>query len=223
MRMTLIMTAAIALTFSSAAPSFANDGISVFGGFGSTTQEFNQSRNTGSNQPNTGAAGGPSGTVVDKETGVSFFGGVGYKTHLGDDTFVRLDGFYSAEDVDTTIINNVLVNNVELNSSYGGDIKLGYDATDKLGIYGLIGATAFDFDSQISYTFAPPMDAVSETEWALTYGAGVELALSDRISTFGEVRIANDVNFTTPTDKGGVNSNNDLNFTSVRSGLRFSF
>ncbi len=223
MRTQLILSAATALSILYSAPAFAGDGFSVFGGIGGTTQEFNQSRNTGSNQPNTGAAGGASGTVVDKNTGVNFFGGAGYKTHIGDSIYAQVDGFYSAEDVDTTIINNVLVNNVDINSTYGADLKLGYDVSDRLGVYGLVGATAFDFDSQISYTFAPPMDAVSETEWGLTYGAGLELGLSDQISTFGEVRIANDISFDTPMDRGGVVSENELNFTTVRTGLRFTF
>lgn len=220
MKLTTV-TAALMLALST--PAIAADGIYVSGGINGTTQENNQSRNTGSNQPNTGAGNGPSGSVVDKENGIGFVGGIGYKKHVTEDFFVSAEGFYSTENVDTTIINNVLVNNVDLNSTYGADLRMGTDVTDKVAIYGLISATAYDFDSQISYTFAPPMDAVSESKWALTYGGGVEIALNDRISTFGEFRIANDLSFETPVDRGGVTSRNELNFTTLRTGLRFSF
>ena len=218
----LLTLSAIALSLGLTAPAYAN-GFSVFGGISSTTQEFNHSRNTGSNLPNVGAGGGPSNTVSDQDTGIGFFGGVGYKQEFSNEFFGRVDAFYSTEDANTTIINNVLINEVDLNATYGADIKLGLDVTDKFSVYGLSGLTAYDFDSQISYTFAPPMDAVSETEWAFTYGAGVEIALSDRLSSFGEVRISNDVDFATPVDRGGITSQNELDYTVIRSGIRFSF
>lgn len=222
MKLNILITTTAALALL-ATPTLATDGIYVSGGINGTTQENNQSRNTGSNQPNTGAAGGPSNSVVDKENGIGFVGGIGYKKHVTDDFFVSLEGFYAIEDVQTTIINNVLVNTVDLDATYGADLRLGTDVTDKIAIYGLMSATAYDFDSQISYTFAPPMDAVSETEWALTYGGGVEIALNDKLTTFGEFRIANDLSFDTPTDRGGVTSRNELNYATLRTGLRFSF
>ena len=205
------------------APAFAGDGIYISGSINSTTQENNHSRNTGSNQPNVGAAGGASNTVVDKETGIGFVGSIGYKKHFTEDFFGSVEAFYSFEDVDTTIINNVLVNNVDLNSTYGVDARFGTNVTDKVAMYGLIGATAYDFDSSLSYTFAPPTEFVSESEWALTYGGGVEIQLNDNWSTFGEFRLSNDLDFDTPVDQGGITSINELNYSTLRSGLRFSF
>lgn len=221
---TKILTAAIAVVpFALSAPAFANDGFFISGGVNSTTQEFNQTRNTGSNQPNVGPAQGASGSVVDKDTSIGFVGGIGYKKHLSNDFFASVEGFYSTENARTTIINNVLVNETELNSTYGVDLRFGTDVTDKVAIYGLFGLSAFDLDTQVTYTFAPPMDLVSQTEWDVVYGGGVEIAFNDRISTFGEFRLTNDVSFDTPTDRGDVTSRNELNYGVIRSGLRFSF
>lgn len=199
------------------------DGIFISGGFNSTTQENNQSRNTGVNTPNNGAADGASGTVVDKESGLGFVLGLGYKKHFTSDFYASVEASYSSEDVETTIINNVLVNNVTLNSTTAFDLRLGHDVTDKVSVYGLIGVAGYDFDSQLSYTFAPPMDAVSETEWGATFGGGVEIAFNDRISTFGEFRLTNDLSFDTPVDQGGITSINELNYSTIRTGLRYSF
>lgn len=219
--LTLLSTATVlALTPSMAS---AADGVYISGGFNSTTQENNQSRNTGSNQPNTGAAGGASGTVVDKETDFGFVAGVGYKKHFTEDFFGSVEVFYSAENVDTTTLNNVKINHVELNSTYGVDFRFGTDVTDKVSIYGLVGATAHDFDSSISYTFAPPKDSVSDEEWGLSYGGGVEIGLSDRLSTFGEFRLVNDLEFDTPVDRGGIQAQEELNYSTIRTGLRYSF
>ena len=218
-----LISAGIIIGIGAAQPSFANDGFYVSGSINSTTQENNQTRNTESNQPLAGASGGPSGSVVDKETGIGFVGGIGYKYSFSNDFFVSTEAFYSTESAQTTIINSVLANNVELNSTYGIDLRLGHNVTDKVALYGLISATAYDFDSRLNYTFAPPVNAISATEWALTYGGGVELKLSGGLSTFGEFRIANDLSFDTPADVGGVISRNELNFTTLRTGFRFSF
>ena len=214
-----ILTAPVALS----APAFAGDGVYVTGGINTTTQSSFSSRNTGSNQPNTGAAGGASGTVIDKDTGVGFVGGIGYKKHITPDFFISAEGFYSEESARTTTINNVKVNEVELNSTYGADLRFGTDVTDKVAIYGLVSATAHDFDSSLSYTFAPPTDFVSDEVWGFTYGGGVEIALSDRVSTYGEFRIANDLDFDTPVDRGGIATLEELDYATVRTGLRFSF
>lgn len=219
LNLTLITTALISL----ATPALAADGLYISGGFNSTTQEQNQSRNTGSNQPNVGPAGGASGTVVDKETGFGFVGGVGYKARVSEDFFISAEAFYSAEDVTTIAINNVKVTQVDLNATYGVDLRFGTDVTDKVAIYGLAGATAHDIDGRISYTFAPPVDEVSETVWGLTYGGGVELAFNDRLSTFGEFRLVNDLSFDTPVDRGAIQSQDELNYATIRTGLRFSF
>ena len=211
------------LTFGVSSPAFAGDELYITGAINSTTQENNQSRDTGSNQPNVGPAGGASGTVVDKETGIGFLLGLGYKKQLTSDFFASVEGFYSLEDVQTTTINNVKVTEVDLESTFGADLRLGTDVTDKVAIYGLIGATAHEIDGRVSYTFAPPVDLINETVWGLTYGGGVEIALSDHITTFGEFRIANDLSFDTPVDRGGIQSSDHLNYTTIRTGLRVSF
>ena len=224
MKLKKITFTTIALSALAATPNaFAGDGVYLSGGINSTTQESLQSRNTGTNLPNTGATGGPSGTVVDKDTGIGFFGGVGYKTHFTNDFFASVEAFYSFEDAETTTLNNVKVNNVELNETYGVDIRLGTDVSDKVGIYGLASLTAHEFDSNLSYTFAPPTEFVSETEWGFVYGGGVEIALTDQISTFGEFRIVNDLDFDTPVDQGGVQAEEKLNYTTLRTGVRYSF
>jgi len=203
--------------------AIAGDGFFVSGGINTTRQESFSSRNTGSNQPNVGAAGGASGTVVDKDTAFGFYGGLGYKKHLSDGLFVAVEGFYSIESADTTTINNVKINNIELNSTYGGDIRLGTDVTDKVALYGLSSLTAHDFDSALSYTFAPPTDNISETVWGFTYGGGVEFAFNEKISTFGEFRIVTDLDFDTPVDRGGVQTFEELDYTTLRTGIRYSF
>jgi len=216
---TLALVASLAIS----APALAGDGFFISGGINNTTQENNQSRNTGSNQPNMGAAGGPSGTVVDKETGIGFVVGAGYKHRLNEDMFVSVEAFYSTESAETTTLNNVRSNNIELNATYGADLRFGTDVTDKVAIYGLVGATAHDFDSNLSYTFAPPLDFVSDQLWGFTYGGGVEINLTEKLSTFGEFRLANDLSFDTPIDQGGVQTQEDLNYTTLRTGFRFSF
>lgn len=221
----LNFTAAIIISvcFTSTTSAFAGDGIFVSGGINSTTQEFNQTRNTGSNEPNVGPAGGASGSVVDKNTEIGFVGGLGYKHHISEDFYLSLEAFYSVESANTVTINNVLINDTELDATYGGDLRIGTDINDKVSIYGLSSLTAFDFDTELSYTFAPPVDEVSSTEWAFVYGGGVEVNITDNVSTFGEFRIANDIGFNTPTDRGGITSENELNYSVIRTGLRYSF
>jgi len=221
----LNFTAALlfALTSTASTAAFAGDGIFISGSINSTTQEFNNTRNTGSNQPNTGPAGGASASVVDKDTGIGFVGGIGYKQHFTSDFYVSVEAFYSTEDSNSTIINNVLINNTSLDSTYGGDLRLGTYINEKVSIYGLSSLTAFDIDSDLSYTFAPPVNQVSNTEWAFVYGGGVEINLNEQVSTFGEFRLANDIGFDTPVDEGGITSLNELNYSVIRTGLRYSF
>ncbi len=223
MKTIFIATTALLASVIAGPTCLASEGLYFSGAINSTTQESFSSRNTGSNAPNTGAAGGPSGTVVDKDTGIGFVGGIGYKKQLTEDFFASVEAFYSVEDADTTTLNNVRINHVELNSTYGADLRLGTKVTDKVSLYGLAGMTAHDFDSAISYTFAPPKDNVSGEEWGFTYGGGVEIALTDRLSTFGEFRLVNDLDFDTPIDRGGVSNIEELDYTVIRTGLRFSF
>ena len=215
-----IVTAAI---LAAAGTASAGDGLYISGSFNSTTQEHNQTRDTGTNGPTVGPAGGASISAVDKESGFGFVGGVGYKVHFTEDFYVSAEAFYSFEDVQTRVLNNVKVTDVSLESTYGVDLRFGTDVTDKISVYGLAGPTAHDIDAQISYTFAPPLDSASETVWGFSYGGGVEINFNDRVSTYGEFRLVNDLEFDTPVDQGGITSIDDLNYATIRTGLRFSF
>lgn len=223
MKTSQLLMATTLLAFSTFVPAASADGIYVFGALNSTTQENFQSRNTGSNEPNDGAASGASTTVVDKDTSAGFALGVGLQKYVSEDIFLGAEAFYSTESADTTTLNNVKINHVTLNSTYGADVRLGTKLTEKVAVYGLLGASAYDFDSAISYTFAPPKDDVSDTVWGLTYGAGLELMLGARVSTFGEFRLSHDVSFDTPVDRGGIQANEDLDYTVLRTGLRYKF
>lgn len=203
-----------------------DSGFYISGGLNSTTSEQGLTRNTGTNLPTdaaTGPANGPSLSTQDQDTGVSLFVGAGYRHDLPNDYFVSVEAFYADESAETLNINNVLVSEVELTESYGIDFRGGLEVTDRFAVYGLLGATNYNFDSNLSYTFAPPTEFVEQDEWALVYGAGVELTLNDRFSTFGEVRLSNDIEFDTPRDRGGVVSDNELDLTVIRSGIRFNF
>jgi len=117
----------------------------------------------------------------------------------------------------------VKITDLSLNSSYGIDLKLGHNVTDKFAVYGLLGVAQYDFDGAISYTFAPPIDDISSEEAGFVYGGGVEIDFNDRWSTVAEVRLINDLDLTTPIDRGAIQSSDDLEFTVIRSGLKYRF
>ncbi|MFC7291569.1 outer membrane beta-barrel protein [Hirschia litorea] len=201
----------------------ADSGFYVSGGLNSTTLTQDVSRNTGSNLPNTGPADGPSATTTDQDTGASVYVSAGYRLDVLENSYLEFEAFYADENAETQNLNNVLVSEVELKNSYGLDLHLGQKVTDTFSVYGLVGVTQYEGDANQSYTFAPPVTSVELEETAFVYGAGVELGLSKHISTFGEVRISNDVEFDTPVDKGGIISQNNLDFTTIRTGLKFKF
>lgn len=223
--MSKILTAlgALAIAASLTAPAVAQSGLYVHGGINSTTVEQGTTRNTGSNQPNVGPAGGASASTVDQETGASFYIAGGYEFQPTSDTFIAVEAYYADETAETQNINNVKVTDIELNSSYGVDVKLGTQVTDKLSLYGLLGIAQYDFDGQVSYTFAPPIDDISSEEAGFVYGGGLELAFNDKWSTIAEVRITNDLDFDTPVDRGGIRSEDQLDFLVIRSGLKYRF
>lgn len=214
------ITATTALTIPVAA---AESGWYIHGGFNSTTLEQSTTRNTGTNGPNVGPAGGPSISSVDQDTGASIYIAGGYEFVPAPDMFVAVEAFYADETAETQNINNVKVTDLELNSSYGIDLKLGQNVTDKFAVYGLLGVTQYDFDGQVSYTFAPPIDDISSEEASFVYGGGVELAFNDRWSTVTEIRISNDIDLSTPVDRGGIQSRDDLELFVLRSGLKYRF
>lgn len=145
---------------------------------------------------NTGDAANPSITSFAEETDAGLGLHLEYKHHLNSDTFVAAELFYTDENTSTTNINNMLQTIVDLNSTYGINVKAGFDVTDKYSLYGIVGATALDLDLHNSYPFAPPMRNGSASEVGLALGAGFEFALDNNWSVKGEYSRINDVDFT---------------------------
>lgn len=217
----LFRTAAIAATalagVASTTAAMAGDGVYVSGSISATELGHSISRNTGVHEE-------PSISTLTEETDVSLRLGLGYKHHVTDRAFVAVEAFYAWENGSTRSLNGVLASELELDATFGGDARFGYDVTEDFAVYGLAGVTWVDFDNNTGYTFAPPTQFLSETEAGFTYGFGAELALSERISLVGEYRITSDISFTPNADRVGelVNANSiDLN--SLRLGVNFSF
>lgn len=221
--MSKFIAASAAFAIAVAPAAMADSGWYVHGGINATTIEQGTTRNTGSNQPNVGPAGGASASTVDKDTGASIYLAGGYEINPFPDSFVAVEIYYADETAETHNINNVKVTDIELSSSYGIDLKLGQNVTDKFAVYGLAGFAEYDFDGQASYTFAPPIDDISSKETAFVYGGGVELAFNDKWSTIAEVRLSNDVEISTPVDRGGISADDEIDFFVIRSGLKFRF
>ncbi len=201
----------------------AETGWYVLGGVNSTTVDQFNSRNTGTSDPNQGPVGGPSISVTDSDTGVSAFIAGGYQYDFSPDFYGAVEVFYSDEQAETQTFNSVKITDIELDASYGIDFKFGHNVTDRLAIYGLLGVTQFDFDGQASYTFAPPVDDLSDEEVAFVYGGGLEISFNDHWSTIAEFRLSNDVEFDTPVDRGGVQSEDEFDFAVIRTGLKYRF
>ena len=226
MRLSHLLASTACLVGMLTGAAHADNGFYVSGGLNSTTLNQNVTRNTGTNlptSPDTGPANGGSFSTNDRDTGASFYGAAGYRFEVLNDNFFEVEAYYADETANTVNVNSLIVSEVELDQSYGLDLHMGKQVTDTFGIYGLVGVAQYDFDVTQSYTFAPPVDLVSAEETAFVYGAGVNIALTDRLSTFGEVRITNDLDYSTPTDRGGITSSNELDLTVVRTGIRYSF
>ena len=83
-----------------------------------------------------------SGTTIADTT--DFSGGLaaGYiQNFAGDQFFVGAEAFYNFETAETKNINGVLVTEIDLNSTYGGRLLAGANATDKLSLYAHGGVT----------------------------------------------------------------------------------
>lgn len=211
--------AAAAVVFSSLTVSsvHATDGFYVSGSITATdlTHEINR---------NTGLMDSASISSSASDTNVGLRLGLGYKAHVSENVFVAVEGFYSFENSETENLNGMLVSRVDLDASYGADLRLGYDVTEKFAIYALAGITALDFDNDTAYTFAPPTQELSSTEAGFTYGLGGELQVSPKWSVVAEYRVTKDVSFTPNPDKVGDFVNpNQLDHGALRLGLNFSF
>lgn len=213
-----ILAASCVIAGASVAPAaFAGDGVYVSGSIGGTQLGHSIRRETGVQDV-------PSISTLTEETDLTLRFGVGYKQHVTDRAFLAAEAFYAWENGSTSSVNGVLVSDLELDASFGGDVRFGYDITDDFSLYGLAGVTWLEFDNDTSYTFAPPVNTLSETEAGFTYGLGAELALTDRVSVIGEYRITNDVSFTPNADRvGEIINDNDIDRNSLRLGVNFSF
>lgn len=66
---------------------------------------------------------------------------LGYKTHVNDKVFLAVEGFYNKESAETRNLNNLLITEVELDATYGINLKAGFDITNEFSVYGFIGTT----------------------------------------------------------------------------------
>lgn len=209
--------AATAAIGSASMSASAGDGFYVSGSV--TATDLNHSINR-----NTGQMDSPSISSFASETDIGLRLGLGYKTHVSEDFFFAVEGFYAWENASTESLNGMLRSTLSLDASYGADARIGYDVSDKFAVYALAGVTYLDFDNDTGYTFAPPMQQLSETEAGFTYGFGAEIQVTERYSIVGEYRITNDVSFTpNPDVVGGFVNDNQIDHSALRFGLNFSF
>jgi opacity protein-like surface antigen len=214
MFLTAALLAGTALTSTTAS---AEDGFYISGSVTATDLSHGINRNTGQMDS-------PSISSFSSDTDVGLRLGLGYKAHVSKDFFMAFEGFYSWENASTESLNGMLRSTLDLDASYGADLRLGYDVSDKFAVYALAGLTYLDFDNDTGYTFAPPMQELSETEGGFTYGFGAEIQLTDRYSVVGEYRITNDVGFTpNPDVVGGFVNDNQIDHGAFRLGVNFSF
>ena len=219
---TLIAVSIVALL---STPAQADE-VYVYGSVGVTGSTHTIERNTGANPPALPVPDvGSTSTVED--TGSSFQLAAGYQFDIPNSrTFIGLEGFYSAEDVDTRNINGVLITDVDVDARYGGRALFGVDVTDKWAFYSHGGIHVTEYDVTNSYTFAPPVTERSDRETAFGYGVGVKYKLSDNISVVTDYTRLSDIDFDgIPEVAGGTEriNPNRLSFDRYSTGLRISF
>lgn len=196
----------------------ASDGIYVSGYLLNTTQDHTIERDTGTNTT-------PSITTSSEETDVGVGIALGYKMHVDEKVFLAVEGFYNKESAETRNLNNLLVTEVELDSTYGINLKAGFDVTPEFSVYGFVGSTWVDIDLDNSYPFAPPMRSGSETESEFSFGFGLSYSLSEHLSVVGEYTQLNDLDFDPLPEvavPGKVNPN-ELDLSSWKVGLSYMF
>lgn len=211
-----VAVSAVSLLLASAAT--AEDGLYYGFGFGQSTLAHEIHRDTGSPES-------PSITTRSEETDYSLSANVGYHLSLSDQWFVKLEGFYSLENAETKNKNNLLVTQVELNSTFGGSLKPGVHVTEDFAVYAILGVTALDFDIDNSYPFAPPMRSASETEAAFSYGLGGEAGIGEGWTVVAEYSVTKDVSFDPIPEvavPGKINPN-ELDLASFSIGVKHRF
>lgn len=164
-------------------------------------------------------------TTRTEETDIGAGLNVGYRFDLSDDFFVKGELFYQAQDITTRNVNNILITELELNSTYGIKLKSGFNATDKLSIYGFAGQTTLDFDINNSYTFAPPLTNSSADVDEFSVGVGLEYHVSDNWSVGMEYSQLNDVSFDPIPEVAvpGQINDNEVDFSALTFGINYTF
>jgi len=175
---------------------------------------------------NTGTPEIPSITTRTEETDFGYGINVGYQLRLSDNFYFAGEAFYQGQDIETRNINNILITELTLNSSYGIKLKSGIYVNEQLSIYGFSGVTTLDFDINNSYTFAPPTTQSSADVDEFTVGVGIEYAISDHWSVTAEYSQLNDVSFDpipeVAFDSGKIN-NNEVDYSSISFGINYTF
>lgn len=139
--------------------------------------------------------------------------------------FLAAELFYTDENTETTNINNMLQTIIDLDTSYGLNLKAGFDITDKFSVYGIVGYTTLEFDIDNSYPFAPPMRSGSGDEADLSIGFGAEYMLNMNWSLKAEYIRMSDVDFTPLPEvavPGKINPN-ELDYDNLKLGISYSF
>jgi len=176
-------------------------------------------------QRDTGSDASPSISTRNEETDIALRFSVGYTVDLTEKTHVAVEGFYSLEDASTLSKNNLLVSRVNLDSTYGFNVKPGIHITEDFTLFAILGLTVLDFELNNSYPFAPPVRSASEQEQAFNFGFGGEYTLTDNFSVFGEYSQVKDVSFDPIPEvavAGKINPN-ELDYSSLNIGVKYLF
>lgn len=198
--------------------AYAKDGFRIGTVTSNATLAHTIERNTGSNTT-------PSLSSRVEESDFAFGISAGYQLHITDDFYLGAEAFYQEQNIKSRNLNNLLITELSLDSSYGFKIKAGVDITDKFSIYGLAGQTTIEFDVDNSYPFAPPMRTASRDVDELTIGFGAEYTVTDSLSITAEFSQLNDVNFEPIPEVAvpGKINDNKLDFSNISFGVNYHF
>jgi len=211
----LAVTAVLACSVTSA---YAKDGFSL----GTVTSNATFSHTI---ERNTGTDTSPSITSRTEESDIAFGLIGGYQFHVSDDFFLGIEAFYNEENIETRNINNLLITELELNNSYGVNLKAGVDVNDKFSVYALLGQTTLDFDINNSYPFAPPLRSGNTDVDEITFGFGAEYEITDKWSFTARYTQLNDVNFDPLPEVAvpGKINDNEVDYSALSFGVNFNF
>jgi len=198
--------------------SHANEGFYSGINLGQSTLAHQLQRDSGTKES-------PSITTRSEDTDFNVNLMVGYRFALSEAWYLNVEGFYSFENASTQNKNNLLVTEIDLNSSYGATLKPGFQVTPDFSVYGIFGVIALDFDVDNSYPFAPPMRSASEREAGFLYGVGAEATVGNGWSVVLEYAVAKGVSFDPIPEvavPGKVNPN-ELDYANLSVGVRYRF